>query len=159
MISKYEVVSKLDHSFYIVWVMLFEKEKKFGFDSSLIVVFFLVLYQLDCDKLLVFVIKALDYLSECTFSNDFNKLESVCNMITFLHPIVPLFIIKTIIDKSFELCWFNFILIFSQVKDLFILVNLCPLEVCKVLSSNLFTFGSIGVNREFNSLVNSIVHS
>ena len=43
------------------------------------------------------VVEALDYLTEGTFSNNFNELESECNMITFLNSIVSFLIVKTVI--------------------------------------------------------------
>lgn len=87
--------------------MLFEQEQKLGFDSRLVVVLFLVFDKFDGDELLVFVVKALDDLAEGALSDDFDQLEPVGDVVSFLDPIVTFFIVKSVVDESLELCWFD----------------------------------------------------
>ena len=44
------------------------------------------------------MIKTFDNLSKCTLANNLNELESVGNMIIFLHSVVSFFVIETIVD-------------------------------------------------------------
>jgi hypothetical protein len=72
MVSEDEVISKFYDPFHVVRVALLEKQEKFGFYSCLVVILLLILHQLDRHKLLMLMIKALDNLSKCSFTNHFN---------------------------------------------------------------------------------------
>jgi len=99
MVSKNEVIAKFNHSLHVVWVMLFQQQQQLCLNCCLIVVLLLVFNQLNCHKLLVLVVQTLYYLSEGSFSDDFNKLEPVRNVVSFLYPVVSLLVIKSIIDQ------------------------------------------------------------
>ena len=98
MVPEHEVVSQLHHSFNVVWIALFEKQEEFGLDSCLVVVLLLVLNELDSNLLFVFVVNALDYLAKCSFSDYFDQLESISNMIVLLHFVVTFIIVEAIVD-------------------------------------------------------------
>ena len=69
MISPYEIVLKLDDSLDLVRVVFFEKKQKFGLNSCLVVVLLLVFNHLDGDKLVSFVVFALEHLTKSTFAD------------------------------------------------------------------------------------------
>ena len=57
-------------------------------------------------------------------------------MISLLYPIVTLFIIKTIINKSLKLCGFNFVLILTHVVNVIKLINFSLLKLSQILIRN-----------------------
>ena len=142
MVPENKVVPEFDHPLHIVRVMLLEEEKKLGLHGCLVVVFLLILDKFDCHQFLVLVVQALDYLAKCALTDDFDQLESVCDVVAFLHAIVTLFIVKSVVDQSFKFRWLNLILIFCQIIELLVLIHLGSLEIGKILGGDLIAFGS-----------------
>lgn len=157
MVSENEVVTELHHPLDVVGIMLLEQEEQLGLDSGLIIVFLLVLDELDGYKLLVLVIQALDDLTEGALTDDLDQLEPVGDMVPFLNSVVPLFVVKAIIYKSFQLCRLDLGRVVCEVVEVLILIHLSPLKVCEVLACDLLRLGSLGVDWELNRLQHGIV--
>ena len=83
------------------------------------------------------VIEALNDLAKCSFTNDFDKLVSVSNMITLLNSVIPLFIVETIIYKSLEFCRLYFFVILAEIVKIFIFFNFCMFKCGQKVIENL----------------------
>ena len=99
------------------------------------------------------VIEALNDLAKCSFTNDFDKLVSVSNMITLLNSVIPLFIVETIIYKSLEFCRLDFFVILAEIVKIFIFFNFCMFKCGqKVIENLLIWLRSWNVNGKFELL-------
>ena len=54
------------------------------------------------------MIETFDDLTKGAFSYNFDQLEPISDMVSFLYPVITLFVVKAIIDKSLELGRFYF---------------------------------------------------
>ena len=113
MISENKVITQLDNSFDIVRITLLEKKEQLGLNRSLVVVFLLILDELDSHQLFILVVEAFNNLSESSFSYNFNELESESNMVSLLDTIVTFFVIKSVVDQSLHITCFYFVLILT----------------------------------------------
>ena len=77
----------------------------------------------------MFVVKAFDNLTKCSFSNYFDELISVCNVVTFLYLIISFFVIKTIVYEPFKFGRFYLCLICTQEIQLFVFVDFCFFKI------------------------------
>lgn len=78
----------------------------------------------------MFVVKALDDLAEGALSDDLDQLEPVSDVVSFLDPVVPFFVVESVIHKSLELRRFDLTGVLGQVVKLVVLVDLCALKIC-----------------------------
>jgi len=97
MVSPDEVILQLHNALNVLRIVFFKKEKKFGFHSSLVVVFLLVFNKLNSNFRVGFVIYTFNYLPKSTLANHFNVLEAVRDLISINYSIIPFLIIKTVI--------------------------------------------------------------
>ena len=148
MVPEHEVVSQLDHPLNVVRVALFQEKQQLSFHRGLVVVLFLVLHELDCNQLLVLVVHALNDLAESAFTDNFDELVSVGNVIVFLDSVVAFIVVEPVVDQSLELGRFDFGLIFTQVVDLLKLIDLRLFETGQILLSNAFLFCHFWVHGE-----------
>ena len=108
----------------------------------------------------MFMVKTFYDLSKGSLTNDFNQLESVGNMVTFLDTVVSLFIVKAIIDKSLHIWWFNFLLILAKVVAVIVVINFSCLESSKILLTNHSIALNLGyIYREFDVQIICLVDS
>lgn len=105
------------------------------------------------------VIKTLDYLTKCTFSDNFNKLEPIGDMISLLHSIVALFVIKSIVDQSLKLGCLDLGGVLSEVVYLLILIHFGSLEVSEVLGRYFVTLSGGRLDWVFDGLVHCVIYS
>lgn len=157
MVPKNEVITELYNSLHVIWVAFFQQKEQFGFDCCLVVIFLLVLDQFDGDKLFVFVVQALDDLPEGSLANNFNQLESECDVVTFLDSVIAFFVIKSVVNESLHITCLNLEFILAQVIQLVILFNFCSLEVRQVLVGNIICFGLTWSDRELNLHIGRLV--
>lgn len=104
MVAPDEVVCELDNALVILRVVLLEQKQKFRFDRRLIVVFLLILNDLDCDLLLRLVVQAANHITEGTLADYLFNLIAVADLITALKSVVALIIVEAVVDESFQLC-------------------------------------------------------
>ena len=105
------------------------------------------------------MIKTLDYLTKCTLSNNFNKLEPIGDMVSLLYPIVALFVIKSIVDQSLKLGCLDLGGVLSEVVYLLILIHFCSLEVSEVLGRYFVTLSGGRLDWVFDGLVYCVIYS
>ena len=105
------------------------------------------------------VIKAFDYLTECAFSNDFNKLVPICNMITFLNAIVSFFVVETIVYKSFQFAWLDFSLIITHEVYLFILFDFSFFKISQEFLAYASLFSFRWLHRKFQVHIIMFINS
>lgn len=104
MVAPDEVVCELDNALVILRVVLLEQKQKFRFDRRLIVVFLLILNDLDCDLLLRLVVQAANHITEGTLADYLFNFIAVADLITALKSVVALIIVEAVVDESFQLC-------------------------------------------------------
>ena len=125
MVSPDEVVLELDHAFDSVWIVFFQEKKKFGLDSCLIVVFFLILNHLNGDHLPCFVIFALKNLAEGSLADQLNQLESEADLVATDDAIVAFTVIEAVIDEALQFCWGVLLILFGKIINFIVLCNFC----------------------------------
>ena len=129
MVPPHEVVLKFNDSFSTVRVVLFQKKEQLCFDCCLIVVFLLILDHFDRDVLSFLVISALDDLSEGTLADELAHFKSVADLVTTDDPVVPLSIVKSVVDQSLLLRGLVLLVWLGDVPDFFIFLNFSLLVV------------------------------
>jgi hypothetical protein len=74
------------------------------------------------DKLTCFVIFALQNLAKCTFADELKQLESVADLVSSNDTVVTFLVVKTVIDKSFQLCWL--VLVRCKIENILVFGDL-----------------------------------
>jgi len=125
----------------------------------LIIIFFLVLDQLNGDQLLVLVIEALNDLAKGPLTDNFDELEAVGDVVSFLNAVVPFFVVKPVVDESFQLGGLDLGFVRTQEIDLVVLIHLGLLEVSQILLGDLWFLGLRRSHWEIDGLVHRFVRS
>lgn len=76
----------------------------------------------DGDQLACFVIFALQNLAKCTFADKLKQLESVSDLVSSNYTVITFLVIKTVIDKSFQLCWL--VLVRCKIENILVFGDL-----------------------------------
>ena len=103
------------------------------------------------------MIETLDYLAKCSFSDNFDELESIWNVVTLLNSIITFFIIETIIDQPLQFGGLDLIFVFAHVIYLVEFVYFSFLEICQVFISNYLLLCKCWGYRIFNFLFRKII--
>jgi hypothetical protein len=101
MVPPHEVVLQLYNALNVFRIVFLKKEKQFGFDSCLVVVFFLVFNKFNSHLSVGFVIYTFYYLPKSTLTNHLDVLETVRYLIPINYSIISFLVIETVINKSF----------------------------------------------------------
>lgn len=129
MVPPHEVVLELNNSFSAVGVVLFQKKEQLGFNGCLIIVLLLVLDHLDRDVLTFLVISAPYDLSEGALADELAHFKSVADLVTTDDSVVPLGIVKSVVDQSLFLRGLVLLVWLGNVPDFFIFLDFCQFVV------------------------------
>ena len=111
MVPEDEIVLNLNDAFFVLRVVLFREEQKFGFHCCLVIVLLLVFDKLHCHSLLGFMIKAFEDLAKSAFTDLLYNLESKPYLIAFRDPVVAVCIIVAVVHDPLSLGWVNLVFI------------------------------------------------
>ena len=79
------------------------------------------------------MVQALNNLPKGSLPNNLYELESVSYVVAFLHSIIALLVIISIINKSLLVRGFEFELILAEEEDLLVLIHFSDFLTCKIL--------------------------
>ena len=97
---KNDVVSDVNHIHNVLWVIFFQELEDLEFNTRLVYVFLLVLYQFQGDFYTSFVVNAFKSRTERAFSKELYNFVSVADMVTYLIFVVTSVIIVTVVQLN-----------------------------------------------------------
>ena len=100
MIAPNKVICEFNNSLQVIRIVLFQEEQKFRFNGGLVIIFFLVFDNFNCDGFASLVVLTFNDISKGTFTNYFVILISITDLITLGKPVIPFIIVKAIVNKS-----------------------------------------------------------
>lgn len=85
------------------------------------------------------MINTLDHISEGTFTDDFLDFVPETDLVSFLIAIIAFVIVKTIIDKAFQLSWLVLVRLRGKEINFFIFFDLSPFISCQKVIADILT--------------------
>jgi len=105
---------------YVLLVVLSKILQNFKLDASLIIIFFLIFNNFDCNLPFFFMINAAYCCSKWALTKKFNNLIPICNMVSNNYFIVSFIIIEPIIMKIFFLFFTIFLIVTATTLLIFL---------------------------------------
>ena len=136
MLPKDNIVFDVNHIHNIFMIMLSQVLQNFKLNTSLIVVFFLILYNLDCTFFLFLMVDTAKRCAKRTLSEKLDDLIPIANVIANDHFIVTLVIIEPIVINKL-IAIFSFLLFCSFTAATF---SFCRFRLFLLTSTLRFTF-------------------